>query len=60
MRDPSQPRIFISYSRRDSLAFARRLQALLEAEDLSLFRDLSDLEDGDDWWRDLPPLIRCA
>jgi hypothetical protein len=51
MRDPASPRVFLSYSRKDGLEFARRLQAMLEAERLSLYRDLSNLDGGEDWWR---------
>ena len=50
--------MFVSYSRKDGLEFARRLQALLEAEGLSLYRDLTDLEGGEDWWRQVEAAIR--
>ena len=60
MRDPSTPRVFVSYSRKDGLEFARRLQALLEAEGLSLYRDLTDLEGGEDWWRQVEAAIRSV
>jgi WD40 repeat protein len=60
MRDPSTPRVFLSYSRQDGLEFARRLEALLEAEGLSLYRDLSDLEGGQDWWRQVEAAIRSV
>jgi hypothetical protein len=58
MRDPHAPRVFVSYSRKDALAFARRVEALLGAEGLSLYRDLSDLEGGEDWWRQIESAIR--
>jgi WD40 repeat protein len=58
MRDPSTPRVFVSYSRTDGLEFARRLQAVLEAEGLSLYRDLTDLKGGEDWWRQVEAAIR--
>lgn len=54
------PRVFVSYSRKDSLEFARRLQALLEAEGFSLYRDLTDLEGGEDWWRQVEAAIRSV
>ena len=60
MRDPSTPRVFLSYSRKDGLEFARRLQAMLEAEGLSLYRDLSDLEGGEDWWRQVETAIKSV
>jgi WD40 repeat protein len=60
MRDPYAPRVFISYSRRDGLDFARRLQTLLEAEGLSLYRDLNDLEGAEDWWRQVESAIRSV
>jgi hypothetical protein len=34
VRDHASPRVFLSYSRKDGLEFARRLQAMLEAEGL--------------------------
>ena len=52
--------MFVSYSRKDGLEFARRLQALLEAEGLSLYRDLNDLEGGEDWWRQVEAAIRSV
>jgi hypothetical protein len=60
MRDPNTPQVFVSYSRTDRLqsASARRLQALVETEGLSLYRDLNDLEGGEDWWRQLEAAIR--
>ena len=60
MRDPASPRVFLSYSRKDGLDFARRLQAMLEAEGLSLYRDLSDLEGGEDWWRQVETAIKTV
>src|SRR5262249_419223 len=60
MRDVSSPRIFLSYSRKDGLEFARGLQAMLEAEGLSLYRDLSDLEGGVDWWRQVETAIKSV
>jgi hypothetical protein len=60
MRDPGLPRVFLSYSRQDSLEFGRRLQAWLEAEGLSLYRDLTNLEGGDDWWRQVEAAIRSV
>jgi hypothetical protein len=60
MRDPSNPRVFLSYSRKDGLESARRLQAILQAEGLSLYRDLSDLEGGEDWWRQVEAAIKSV
>lgn len=60
MGDPTTPRVFVSYSRGDSLEFARRLHGLLEGEGLSLYRDLADLEGGDDWWRQVEAAIRTV
>ena len=57
---PATPRVFLSYSRKDGLEFARRLQAMLEAEGLSLYRDLSDLEGGEDWWRQVETAIKSV
>jgi hypothetical protein len=60
MRDPATPRVFLSYSRKDGLEFARRLQSMLEAERLSLYRDLSNLEGGEDWWRQVETAIKSV
>jgi WD40 repeat protein len=60
MRDPNSPRVFLSYSRKDSLDFARALQGRLAAEGLSLYRDLSDQEGGEDWWRQIEATIRAV
>ena len=60
MRDPATPRVFLSYSRKDGLEFARHLQAMLEAEGLSLYRDLSGLEGGADWWRQVETAIKSV
>jgi hypothetical protein len=60
MRDPATPRVFLSSSRKDGLEFARRLQAMIEAEGLSLYRDLSDLEGGEDWWRQVETAIKSV
>jgi len=59
MRDTHSRRVFISYSRKDGLEFAR-LQALLEAQGLSLYRDLNHLEGGEDWWRQVEAAIRTV
>src|SRR5262245_48985101 len=59
MRDPGNPRVFVCYSRSD-IEFVRRLQALLEAEGLSLYRDLTNLEGSDDWWRQVEAAIRSV
>jgi hypothetical protein len=60
MGGPNTPRVFVSYSREDGLEFARRLQAFLEAEGLSLYRDLNDLKGGEDWWRQIEVAIRSV
>jgi WD40 repeat protein len=60
MQDAGMPRVFISYSRTDSLDFARRVESLLEAEGLLVYRDLSHLEGGEDWWRQVEAAIRCV
>ena len=61
MRDANHPpRVFVSYSRTDGLAFARRLQALLEAEGFSVYGDLGDLRGGEDWWRQIEVAIRSV
>jgi hypothetical protein len=58
MLEPGTPRVFVSYSRTDGLEFSRRLQVVPEAEGLSLYRDLTDLEAGEDRWRQIEAAIR--
>lgn len=53
-------RVFISYSRRDAPDFARDLATRLHAENLSLYRDLTHLEGGVDWWRQVEEAIRTV
>jgi hypothetical protein len=53
-------RVFISYSRRDALYFASNLATRLQAENLSLYRDLTHLEGGVDWWRQVEEAIRTV
>src|SRR4051794_37986284 len=44
-----QPRIFVSYARRDGRELAADLRARLAAEGFSLWQDLADMEGGRDW-----------
>jgi WD40 repeat protein len=53
-------RVFISYSRRDAPDFAHDLATRLSAENLSLYRDLTHLEGGVDWWRQVEEAIRTV
>jgi WD40 repeat protein len=53
-------RIFISYSRQDAPDFARDLATRLQAENFSLYRDLTHLEGGVDWWRQVEEAIRTV
>jgi formylglycine-generating enzyme required for sulfatase activity len=52
-----QPRVFISYSRRD-LAFVEQLAADLKAAGLDVWYDLSGLQGGSRWSREIEKAIR--
>jgi|SRR5687768_1906337 len=53
--------IFISYARSDGERFAREIQQRLEIEEnLTSWRDLLDLEGGEDFWRQLEAGIAAA
>jgi WD40 repeat protein len=52
-----QPRVFISYARRDGEAFALDLRQRLEAEGLPLWRDREGMEGGRDWWQQITAAI---
>lgn len=45
-----KPRIFISYSRKDGEAFAKKLRKKLEAKNIPLWQDVISLEGGRDFW----------
>jgi hypothetical protein len=49
-RDSANPRIFVSYARSDSEAFARNLREQLQAQGFSLWHDRQDMAGGRDWW----------
>jgi hypothetical protein len=53
-------RVFLSYSRQDAPDIARDLAARLHGENLSLYRDLTHLEGGVDWWRQIEEAIRTV
>ena len=59
MHHPTNPRIFITYDPSD-LAFAREVQAVLQAAGISLYRDLADLEGAQDWWRQVETTIKVV
>src|SRR3954469_23758078 len=52
-----QPRIFVSYARRDGRGLAAELRARLAAHSFSLWQDLADLEGGRDWWRQITEAV---
>ena len=47
---PKKPRVFISYSRKDGEAFAKRLRKKLEAKKIPLWQDVISMEGGRDFW----------
>ncbi len=52
-------RIFISYSRKDS-STARSLAGSLEKAGFDIWWDISDLQGGDDWLRNIPAAIESS
>ncbi len=50
MTAKTHARIFISYSRKDGAKDAASLRRRLEAENFSIWQDLSALQGGVDWW----------
>ncbi len=46
----TNPRVFISYSRKDGEAFAKDLRTRLEEKEIPLWQDRVGLEGGRDWW----------
>jgi WD40 repeat protein len=52
-----QPRVFVSYARRDGETFALELRQRLEAEGLALWRDREGMEGGRDWWQQITTAI---
>ena len=49
----NQPRVFISYSRKDGEDFAAELRRRLEAEGLSLWQDRAHMKGGVGWWKQI-------
>jgi hypothetical protein len=58
--DERRFKVFISYSRRDSAAYAERLVEALEARELAARLDTRDLEFGEKWQQQLKDFIRQA
>ncbi|HNP28627.1 MAG TPA: TIR domain-containing protein, partial [Nitrospirales bacterium] len=46
----NQPRIFLSYARKDGEVFARDLRQKLTDHGFSLWQDRTQMEGGKDWW----------
>jgi hypothetical protein len=55
-----KPKVFVSYSRRDSSDFAEELVALLELAGFAPFLDRHDIAAGEDWEKRLGGLIQEA
>jgi TIR domain len=51
--DHQFPRVFISYSRHDGAGTAARLRGELESLGISLWQDLTAMQGGQDWWRQI-------
>src|SRR6185369_11018962 len=50
----TNPRILVSYARRDGADFSRTLSERLAKEHgFTVWRDLSQLEGGTDWWQQI-------
>jgi TIR domain len=57
---PERPKVFVSYSRRDSSDFAEELVAGLELAGFAPFLDRHDIAAGEDWEKRLDGLIQEA
>jgi hypothetical protein len=53
-------KVFISYSRRDALAFVDRLQPALAKHGVDAYVDREDIEKGEEWWERIEQLITEA
>jgi WD40 repeat protein len=51
------PRIFVSYARSDGKEIAANLRRRLQAEGFALWQDLTDMEGGKEWWRQITSVI---
>lgn len=60
MSSSANPRVFISYSRTDGTDIARKLDALLTTEGLSVFRDLRGMDGDDSVWPQIMAAIKAA
>jgi hypothetical protein len=49
----AEPKVFISYSRKDGETFANNLRAKLEAKRIPLWQDRIGMEGGRDWWQQI-------
>jgi WD40 repeat protein len=58
MTGSAQPRIFISYSRKDGGGAAATLRKDLEAEHFSVWQDIVALEGNRDWWSQIEDALR--
>jgi WD40 repeat protein len=54
----SPARIFISYSRKDGMSFARDVRRSLLERDLSVWQDIIALEGGQHWWSQIENALR--
>ena len=52
---PSEPRVFVSYARKDGEEFATRLRKRLETEhpEITLWQDRARMEGGVGWWKQI-------
>jgi hypothetical protein len=55
-----EPKVFISYSRRDALDFIDRLQPALAKHGVDAYVDREDIERGEEWWERIEQLITEA
>ena len=54
---PDNPLIFVSYSRKNA-EYSARQRALIEAEDLSLWQDVTHMEGGK-WWDQIAEILEA-
>ena len=56
----SNPRVFISYARKDGGKYSHNLREKLEKEGISVWQDLIGMEGGRDWWLQITEAIDAA
>jgi len=62
LRPPStlEPRVFISYARKDGEEFALKLLQEIEAENIPCWLDRAEMKGGQDWWNQIKDALNVV